>query len=238
MDWWILGGAVPPGSPSGSARPQRSKHQKTENERHAPCTRTSCPDTEHPARVLRVIHSAFSLLPRPSPLPRTLLLGYILKWFLFSICIAPSWSVTSLPHLGCSNMFPPGSSASSFPLPLSTSTQQPEGFYKSGLITCISPCLKTPSGFPLHLEWNPDSFPWPTRPHLLNSLASVSPTSPCALVCNTSSTTLLFFLLPGSSSFFRFQRKWYLLIDMGHFRSMTPKHPFPHVSETDMSADH
>ena len=93
MDWRILGGAVPPGSPSGSARPQRSKHQKTENERHAPCTRTSCPDTEHPARVLRVIHSAFSLLPTPSPLPRTLLLpGYILKWFLFSICIAPSWS--------------------------------------------------------------------------------------------------------------------------------------------------
>lgn len=92
MDWRILGGAVP-GSPSGPARPQSSKHQNTEDERHAPCTRTSCPDTEHPARVLRVIHSSFSPLPTPSALPRTLLLpGYILKRFLFSISIAPSWS--------------------------------------------------------------------------------------------------------------------------------------------------
>lgn len=92
-DWLILGGAVPPGSPSGPARPQRSKHQKKENERHGPCTRRAWPDREHLARVLRVIHSAFSLLLTPSPLPRTILLsGYILKRFLFSISIPPSWS--------------------------------------------------------------------------------------------------------------------------------------------------
>ena len=80
MDWLILGGAVPPGSPSGPARPRRSKHQKTENERHGPRTRASWPARERPARVLRVTHSAFSLLPTPSPSPRTVLLpGYILK---------------------------------------------------------------------------------------------------------------------------------------------------------------
>lgn len=69
MDWLILGGAIPPGSPSGPARPQRSKHQKTENERHGPCTRTSWPDREHPARVLRVTHSAFLSCLHPGPYP-------------------------------------------------------------------------------------------------------------------------------------------------------------------------
>ena len=128
--------------------------QKTENEGHGPCTRTAWPDREHPAKVLRVIHFAFSLLPYTQSLTqdpstsRIHLEAVPVLHFHCSLLV----QVTSLPHLGCSNTFPPGSSASTFPLPLSTSTQQPEGFCKSDLIARISPCLNPSSGFPLHLE--------------------------------------------------------------------------------------
>lgn len=188
---------------------------------------TTWPDTKHPARVLGVIHSSFPFLPMPNPSSRTILLPNIHfeSVSTFHLHCSHLIQVTSIPHLGCSNTFP---TASPFTPLLSISTQQPEGFCKPDLITCISPCLNPSSGFSLHLEWNADSFPWPTKPPCSAPYPFVSPSFLCAPASQPATHQALpafSSCSPGGSSFFRFQPKWYLLIETDHFISMIPKHP-------------
>lgn len=115
--------------------------------------------------------------------------------------------VASIAHLGCSDTFSTGFSASFSSLCCQSLLSSQRDFI-SDVITHISPCLKLSRGFPLHLEWNPNSLPWPHQA----LLALFLPPPPCPNLTTATHLAPPAFssYSSGGSSFFSFQPKWYL----------------------------